>query len=1510
MSNYKHSSDSIKESDNKQFVSKKEKDIWNGLSNNFNKFKDETFNKIKELIDFKSNVYSKSETLSTEQINSKIKEATSNIDLSPIKNTMDKNILRIDQHTREITAINNEIKDIKENGVFGIGGGGNNTAPAITTDFNKKIFTSDEIVSIPYFIVDGEGGKMKAFYTINDNQEKPVIVELGTNKWEVGKLEKGTYKLKIYVVDNGGLFSNQLIFDIQVGALELTSNFNDKIDYKLNEEIILGYNISSMGKQLINLKTIIDGKETSKEVKVGFNNLNLGRMNKGVHKIKLQAYYDNIVSNTLNFSIVVTDSNTLFLSTSFSDEKLTNADYVSIPYRISLQGQKKFIVHASLDDVDKPILEGILGVNQLQLGYLEPGIHNVKIHATTIDGQQISNTLSFQLNIIKSDFEMANHTKDGILLDLSSIGKNNNSEDKMEWIDKSPYKRKVSLNGFNFNQNGWINDTLVINGKANVDIDIQPFLDNCPKGLTIELYLKYKENSEEKCNFAQCYSSNGTGFYINDEYTFLNSTIESIKYPLEADEFIHVAYVIDWNSKFEYIYINGCISAATLLYDSSSFESDAKLKIGSCIENTLVDCAFKYVRVYDRALDHTEILNNFTSCKDIDEQKAIIKRNGENALPEMNITGNFSGMGKDLPVKLKIDYRSKGIVGTDFSLPSCKVEWQGDSTLQYAVKNYSIKLAQENGDKYLVQPIKTWPKTHKIWTKANMMDSSNATSGGIGHMFACLYKEKTPPMMDKKSSMYTVDSFPILMYHNDKFAGIYNWMLPPKANPLGLDYAKPFNYNFGCEENAGNGIGAFNVKDSVGPDKIPTKEDILNGWSCYRDTDGNAFSHFATLLKWVNDCYWSGTDNYTKFPKFKEKAAKKFNLPFLIDYWIYCQVFGLVDSLGKNMQLYSFGTMNDEEEPIWYTCFFDFDTGLGCDNKGEFVWPPDMNCPEDYNTPHNLLWEMVRNEFKEEIKARYIEMRRSNLTNKKFKEVFYDNFIHTIGEKYYNMDALNKYFVWGSGYIQMFHGNKWLEFKKWFRERLVYLDTMYGYTGDLKHTIVLRNTHPGQLELNLKVESPQFITTSFGGAEGANDGNVITKKCTEDNYTTFRYSYNGSYQKDAYITSASQITDLKGLAGTDLIMLDVQYATKLIELNIDNNEKLTALHMDNCENLESFSARNCKALTSVLNFNNSPNLKNIDISYSGVQGIIFDRCLNLENLNIQGSGLRTFISKESKLTTLDITNCNNIANFEIRNSNTIKSILGLRDMKLTNTGKIILDNLSQIKNISITGEYSSDLKGLLNVDLCNMDGVTFDINSKIIDTLTLKNMTNFKIDGYAGSILAFNTIILDNTELKAENIPQIDWYYNSSMDKYIKVLKANIPLKKNFFEHNFFRLITKFEYFDMDLTENDFKVIHIQRVISPLEYFLLTNIHFVYTDYISTSKLENSSYYAHEIPLIIDNFRNDNLKIIVYVKTIFRNIQNKTITLGKGTDLSIISYEKCKNVTVIKPDGTKEIINN
>lgn len=1418
--------------------------------------------------------------------------------LPKMRSDIDKNILKIDQHTRDINKINSDIKDIKENGVIGGGGGGgNNTAPTITTDFNKKIFTVDDAITIPYFVVDGEGGQMKAFYTINDTQKQPVIVELGSNKWEIGKLAKGSYKLKIYVVDRGGLFSNQLIFDIQVGALEITSNFNDKIDYKLNEEIIIGYNISSMGKQLVNLKTTIDGTEITKEVKIGFNNLNLGVMTKGIHKVSLQALYDNVVSNVLSFSIVVTDSNTLFLSTAFDGQGLTNADYVSIPYRISLQGQKKFIVHASVNDVAKPTLEGILGVNQLQLGYLDPGLYTVKIYATTMDGTQTSNTLTFQLNIAQSDFKMAEYIKDGILLDLSAIGKSNASMDKSEWIDKSPYHRKVSLNGFNFKQNGWIDDSLVINGKANAEMDITPFAENCPKGVTIEMYLKYKENSEEKCNFAQCYSSNGIGFYINDEYTFLNSTVDSIKYPLESDEYIHVAYVIDWNSKFEYIYINGCIAAATLLYDSTDFTSNEKLKIGACIPESMVECAFKYVRVYDRALDHTEILTNFTSCNDITEQKEIVKRNGENALPEMNIQGNFDGMGKDLPVKLKIDFRSKGLAGSDFSLPACNVEWQGDSTLQYAVKNYSIKLYQESGDKYNVQPKETWPKTNRVWTKANMMDSSSATSTCVGHMFAALYKEKTPPMMDKRSSLYTVDSFPILMYHNDKFAGVYTWMLPPKANPLGLDYDKPFNYNFGCEENAGNGIGAFNLNDSIGADKIPTKEDILNGWSCYSDTDGNAFSHFATLLKWVNDCYWSGTDNYTKFPAFREKAAKKFNLPFLIDYYIYCYVFGLVDSLGKNLQLYSFGTMNDEGEPIWYTTFFDFDTGLGCDNKGEFVWPPDMNCPGDYNTPHNLLWEMVRNEFKEEIKARYIEMRRSNLTNKKFKEIFYDNFIHTIGEKYYNLDALNKYFVWGSGYIQMFHGNKWLELKKWFRERLVFADTVFGYTGELKHTIVLRNTHDGQVELNIKVESPQYITTSFGGAEGANDGNVITKKCTEDNYTTFRYSYNGSYQKDAYITSASQITDLKGLANSDLIMLDVQYANKLIQLNIDNNPMLTAAHFDNCENLESFSARNCKALTSVLNFNNSKNLKTIDISGSGVQGIIYDECMNLETLNISSSGIKSFASN-GIIKNLSLSKNSKLANVRCINDDNLNNIYNITSMYSEQPVDFIIDGCKHVTTLDLKRMYGdSDSTGkLMHLLIKNKDNINIDYEWDSA-TLGFDNVKNVNIQGYDDSNanidnsinLELNNVDTFNIESSAYNKININNFTLKSIPKTIKVNSHSVRLGKMIFKN-------------VELTDKSTNPISSS---SGLSYIEFDNC---------TFNCKDGNFYANDQDWKASDFTfngsvDENVTYVIgpHCTATFTNLKNTKVKAG---GIGTVNFKNCTNVAYTDSDGKQSIINN
>ncbi|EPT6434197.1 hypothetical protein ACVQ11_005839, partial [Escherichia coli] len=136
-----------------------------------------------------------------------------------------------------------------------------------------------------------------------------------------------------------------------------------------------------MGKKIVKLKSSVDGVETTKEITVGFNNLNLGVLSKGVHKVTLQALYDNIVSNVLIFNIVVTDANTLFVSSNFNNVGLTNAEYISIPYRISLQGQKEFIVHTFIDDIKKPELKAILGVNQFQIGYLKEGIHTIRLYA-------------------------------------------------------------------------------------------------------------------------------------------------------------------------------------------------------------------------------------------------------------------------------------------------------------------------------------------------------------------------------------------------------------------------------------------------------------------------------------------------------------------------------------------------------------------------------------------------------------------------------------------------------------------------------------------------------------------------------------------------------------------------------------------------------------------------------------------------------------------------------------------------------------------------------------------------------------------------------------------------------------------------------------------------------------------------------------------------------------------------------------------------------------------------
>ena len=80
--------------------------------------------------------------------------------------------------------------------------------------------------------------------------------------------------------------------------------------------------------------------------------------------------------------------------------------------------------------------------------------------------------------------------------------------------------------------------------------------------------------------------------------------------------------------------------------------------------------------------------------------------------------------------------------------------------------------------------------------------------------------------------------------------------------------------------------------------------------------------------------------------EFRSELREHFELNFLIDYYLWVFCLGLVDNLGKNMVLTTFG-MNGEGNVIWYPSFYDCDSELGLTNDGELRYGSGIDVATD-----------------------------------------------------------------------------------------------------------------------------------------------------------------------------------------------------------------------------------------------------------------------------------------------------------------------------------------------------------------------------------------------------------------------------------------------------------------------------------------------------------------------------------------------------------------------------------
>lgn len=211
----------------------------------------------------------------------------------------------------------------------------------------------------------------------------------------------------------------------------------------------------------------------------------------------------------------------------------------------------------------------------------------------------------------------------------------------------------------------------------------------------------------------------------------------------------------------------------------------------------------------------------------------------------------------------------------------------------------------------------------------------------------------------------------------------------------------------------------------------------------------------------------------------------------MVSYYMIAIIFGLVDSMAKNLTLRSW-TKSSAGECIWYMCFYDMDTALRVNNVGAETVPYNAHlhryytdtsalaearvtnhCSsisgvfnQEYSGYNTRLQEIVENIRPDSVDAKslqsvYRDLRTNLFPNPaEFIDKYYVGQINKVGPALYNYDYYLKYLQVEKSYnpatgaygdntynyseISYLHGNGSANVKDWFVKRIKFLDGVYG----------------------------------------------------------------------------------------------------------------------------------------------------------------------------------------------------------------------------------------------------------------------------------------------------------------------------------------------------------------------------------------------------------------------------------------------------------------------------------
>lgn len=337
-------------------------------------------------------------------------------------------------------------------------------------------------------------------------------------------------------------------------------------------------------------------------------------------------------------------------------------------------------------------------------------------------------------------------------------------------------------------------------------------------------------------------------------------------------------------------------------------------------------------------------------------------------VPILYLTGDTEGMSKD--VKKTLDYSCTDAAGNAHT-GTCTVKWQGNTSVNYEKKNYTIKFDSA------FEACSGWGAQEKYCFKANFTDHSHCRNVVSAKLWGKIRKNRSG--LDSKLKALpnagAIDGFPAIIMLNGEFHGLYTWNIPKDQ--------WMFNMGSGTQEA---------ILMAHGPcDQVRFKAPALVDEEDYEmefvtDEDNSAWVA-TSVNQLINACInsWGGDLDTAIAPYLDWESA--------IDYYIFTVLIDGRDIMEKNFIL---ATYNGTK---WFFSAYDLDSNYGMRWNATQTYRPDDTAGdsatfENFANKHRLF-ELIKRFKTDELKARYASLRKTVLHELALAEMF-ENFAWSI----------------------------------------------------------------------------------------------------------------------------------------------------------------------------------------------------------------------------------------------------------------------------------------------------------------------------------------------------------------------------------------------------------------------------------------------------------------------------------------------------------------------------------